>query len=77
MEPRRSSEEAARRQDLALVLPVCGVLALLPPLLNLFTRHILLWDMPIEVIYLFSVWIALILGAVLFSRRVAPGTGGE
>lgn len=73
MPPRNQAREEARRRDLALVLPSLGVLVLLPPLLNLFTRRVLLWEIPLEVIYLFTVWALLIAGAAVFSHRVRPG----
>ena len=70
---RTEQREEARRRDLALVLPGLGLLMLLPPLMNLFTRRVLLWEIPLEVIYLFTVWALLIVGAAVFSHRVRPG----
>ncbi|RRH72792.1 hypothetical protein [Falsigemmobacter faecalis] len=73
MPQRSQTQEEARRRDLALVLPALGVLLLLPPLLNLFTRRVLVWEIPLEVIYLFTVWALLIVGAAVYSRRVRAG----
>lgn len=69
-------EQAARRHDVALVLTGTGVLLLMPPFLNLFARRLLLWEIPLEVLYLFTIWAGLILAAFLFSRRSAPPRDG-
>ena len=63
-----------RARDLAIVLPVCGILALMPPFVGLFARaDIVVGGMPLVVVYLFGMWLALILAAMLVSRRL----GGE
>lgn len=64
--------EAARRRDAAAVLPLFGVLLLLPPFVNLFTREARLFGIPLEVVYLFGIWTALVLGALAMSRRLTP-----
>lgn len=78
MEPprRRRPEDSERRKDTAFVLPVFGVLLLLPPLLNLFTREALVFGLPLEAVYLFAVWLALVVGAFLLSRRGGPTDTG-
>lgn len=72
-----------RRRDAAFVLPAFGTLLLLPPFLNLFNRGLLLFGIPLEALYLFGVWLALILGAFAMTRRrpdtaedPAPGDDG-
>ena len=58
-----------RRRDAAFVLPAIGTLVLLPPFLNLFNRGLLIFGIPLEAVYLFTVWLALILGAFVMTRR--------
>lgn len=72
-----------RRRDAAFVLPAFGTLLLLPPFLNLFNRGLLVFGIPLEAVYLFGVWLALILGAFAMTRRrtgaaedPAPGDDG-
>lgn len=72
-----------RRRDAAFVLPAFGTLLLLPPFLNLFNRGLLVFGIPLEAVYLFTVWLALILGAFAMTRRrpdtaedPAPGDDG-
>lgn len=61
----------SRREDGALLLPFFGTVALLPPALNLFVRGELTFGVPLILSYLFAVWVALILGAVLLSRSAS------
>lgn len=71
-------DEGARRRDAAFVLPLFGVILLLPPFINLFLVDWMPWGIPLEVIYLFAVWIGLVLGAWLLSRGLDPqGKGRE
>lgn len=65
-----------RRRDAAFVLPAFGTLLLLPPFLNLFNRGLLVFGIPLEAVYLFGVWLALILGAFAMTRR-RPDTGED
>lgn len=69
-------EDHARRRDAAFVLPFFGVLLLLPPFLNLFTRERLLWGVPLEVLYIFGVWLGLVAGAAILSRRMPRQDAG-
>lgn len=71
MRPLRTRPDpGSRRRDAGFFLPVAGVLLLLPPFINLFTHPRLIWGIPLEVVYLFGVWLALILGAFALSRVV-------
>lgn len=67
--PPRARPEDGGRRDAAFVLPLFGALLLAPPFLNLFAKRILLWGLPLEAVYLFGVWLALVLGALALSRR--------
>lgn len=62
-------EERAEREDIALLVPFFGVVLLMPPLLNLFGGLLSPLGVPVEVLYLFGVWLLVIVGAVLLSRR--------
>lgn len=69
-------EESSRRRDAALVLTAFGTLLLLPPVLNLFNRGLLVFGIPLEAVYLFAVWLALVIGAFAMARRPpAPRSG--
>ncbi len=50
------------------MIPVFAALLLMPPFLNLFAIRRLLFGVPLEVVYLFSIWAALVLCAVTLSR---------
>ena len=60
-------------RDRALVLPLVGGLLLLSPLAGIFQLDVKLFGVPFTLIYLFTVWAALILGAVSLSRRLRDG----
>lgn len=65
-----ASDNEKRRDDAILLLPLFGAVFLLPVFINLFNHHSLLFGLPLEVIYLLSVWFALVLGAFILSRRL-------
>lgn len=52
------------------MIPAFALLLMLPPLLNLFRVERLLLGMPLEVVYLFAIWTALVAGAALLSRAM-------
>ncbi len=63
-------EQNRDREELAFLLPFFGTLLVLPPLVNLFVgRQLLVLGVPLDTLYLFSVWLALVIGAMLLSRR--------
>lgn len=61
-------EQRSRREDAAILLPFFGFVLLMPPVLNLFGIRGLFFGAPPMLVYLFSAWLALIVGAVLLSR---------
>ncbi|WP_156460204.1 hypothetical protein [Mesorhizobium sp. Root157] len=61
--------EQAGREDVAVLVPFFGIVLLMPPLLNLFEGLRAPFGVPLEVLYLFGVWLLVIAGAVLLSRR--------
>lgn len=65
-----SITEIRKREHTALMVPIVGALLILPPLLTLFTAPYRIFGAPLETIYLFTVWIAMIVGGVLASRHM-------
>ncbi len=60
-----------RARDLAILLPVLGTVLLVPPLVGLFARgDARIVGVPLVVLYLFGLWLALIVGALLLTRRL-------
>ncbi len=69
--PRPAREEDVRRRaEAVLVIQAIGALLLLPPLINLFNTRTLLFGVPLEVLYLFVVWLLLIGCSVIISLRM-------
>lgn len=52
----------------ALFFTAFGALAYLPPLVLLFRLDIRVMGVPIETVYVFTLWMALVAGARWFSR---------
>jgi hypothetical protein len=71
--PRRESRP--RSEEAAILLPFFGIVLLMPPIVNLFVAKEMFFGVPPVLVYLFAVWLALILGAVLVSLA-APFRGG-
>jgi Kef-type K+ transport system membrane component KefB len=59
-------------ESAALFLTIAGALLIMPPLAVVFQVHRRFLGVPAEVIYLFLVWAALILGAWWLGRRLLP-----
>lgn len=66
---RPSLDDHVKREDVAFLFPFFGIVVLVPPIVNLFVVERLVFGMPLEVVYLFTVWVALILGAIILARR--------
>ena len=62
--------ETRRREQAAFMLPIAGALLIVPPLLTLFSGPYRIFGAPLDTVYLFTVWVLLIRGAVLVSRRM-------
>ena len=62
----------ARRKarDRALILPLVGLLLLMPPLAGIFQLEARIAGVPFTAIYLFVIWGALIAGAALLSGHL-------
>lgn len=59
-----------KAQDRALLLPLVGLLLLIPPIANLFQLDVRFAGVPFTALYLFFVWAALIAGAAALSPRL-------
>lgn len=78
---RRADESVARQKacDGAAVLPLAGVVLMMPPVASGFAVEGAVLGVPVAVLYVFTVWAGLILGAFALSRRLvaeqpAPGS---
>ncbi len=61
-----------RIRDLALTAPIAGGLALAPPIITLFNGPADTVTVPGAVIYVFSVWAALVGVALVLSHKLSP-----
>ena len=58
-------------RDWALILPLLGLFFLAPPIAGMVPADGLIAGLPAPVVYVFSVWALLILGAALLARWIA------
>lgn len=65
---RQIRRRKAREQAIALL--AIGLFALLPPLAGLFELDRRIFGLPFTLVYLFTVWAALIVGAAVVARRL-------
>lgn len=65
--------QSPRLRDAAVVLPLLGLFAWMPPVIGLFTASGRVLGIPLIVAWLFGVWLALIVAALWFARRLDPG----
>lgn len=74
MRSKQSDGEGFR--DLAVMLPIVVVLLLMPPLIRIFAAPATLGGIPLIIVYIFAVWAAAILVAIVVARRApqVPGT---
>ncbi len=64
-----------RLRDVAVLLPLLGLFAWMPPIIGLFSGNAHFFGVPVIVAWLFGVWVVLIASALALSRRL--GTGDE
>lgn len=57
-------------ENAALVVPVFGAVLMVPPLISVFDVPVTIFGAPLETVYLFAVWVALIGITALLSRRM-------
>ncbi len=77
MPERRPWREAdGKRQDLSVIIPAFGVVLLMPLLVNLFIVRVRVFGVPLEIVYLFGVWLFLVGAAVALARLLPPAGSG-
>jgi hypothetical protein len=59
-----------RYRELAVVLPLGGVILFMPPYLRVFSRHDFLFGIPVMHLYIFGAWLFGILLTALLARRL-------
>lgn len=69
----RQQASPVRARDRSIALVILGTILLTPPLGRIFQIDAKLWGMPAVLIYLFTVWILLILGARALSGPLSRG----
>ena len=62
---------SARLHDVAVLVPLLGLLLLMPPFITVFAVDLRPFGIPLLALYLFGVWAALIVAAALLARRVS------
>ncbi len=61
--PRDPDLTRRKFNDAGLVLPIAGTFLLMPPFIRVFVTDTYFGGIPVIIVYLFSVWFALILAA--------------
>jgi hypothetical protein len=64
--------DRGKLESAALLLTIAGVLLIMPPLVQLFQWQTRFFGVPIEVIYLFLIWAAMVIGARGLAQRMPP-----
>ena len=62
-----------KARDRALILPLAGLILLIPPVAWAFHLDARIAGVPFTLVYLFAVWALLIAGAAALSRRLRDG----
>lgn len=62
-----------KTRDRALILPLVGLILLMPPFASIFRIDGTVGGVPITLVYVFAVWVVLIAGAATLSRRLRAG----
>ena len=62
-----------KARDRALILPLAGLILLIPPVAGVFHIEAKIAGVPFTLVYLFAVWALLIAGAAALSRRLRDG----
>lgn len=59
-----------RIRNAAVLLPILGIVLVMPPAITLFVANLPVAGIPLIVVYVFGVWLALIAAAAFLSRRL-------
>ncbi len=57
-------------ENSAFVIAIFGAVLLLPPLITVFNVKLLIFGIPLIIIYLFTVWIMLIIATFFLSKHL-------
>jgi hypothetical protein len=76
-EPAEKPLRDQKSRDRALILPLVGVILLLPPVGGIFVLEGTVAGLPATLAYVFGVWALLIAGAAALARRLRDSTGRE
>jgi putative effector of murein hydrolase LrgA (UPF0299 family) len=68
---KKRSADPARVHDAARLLPILGVVLLMPPVVALFVSDARVGGVPLIVVYVFGTWLALIACAAWRARALA------
>ena len=66
-----------KTRDRAALLPIIGLLLLIPPLADVFQLDARIGGIPVTALYLFAVWGLLIVGAAVLSRKLRITESGD
>lgn len=66
-----------KTRDRAALLPIIGLLLLIPPIADVFQLDARIGGIPVTALYLFAVWGLLIAGAALLSRKLRSADSGD
>jgi len=66
---------ARKTRDRALILPLVGLILLVPPVAAVFQIGAKIGGIPVMLVYIFAVWAALIAGAAVLSRQLRLDAG--
>ena len=58
-----------RFRDLAILLPLLGIILLVTPVVSLFTQSGSVFGLPAPIVYVFGIWAGLIVLAFALARR--------
>ena len=64
-------------RDHAFLLPVIGLIFLIPPVADIFQLDIRITGIPFTALYLFTLWALLIIGAWLLARKLRAEAEAE
>jgi hypothetical protein len=71
----RAALDRRRRRDIAIALPVAGLVLFASPLLDLMARGGSLGGIPLAALYVFGGWFALIWATAQIARRLLDDAG--
>ena len=69
--PHERQPDRDRTRYAAKVLPFAAIVLLMPPMLGVFAAPIAPAGVPLIIVYVFTVWAAVVIGAFLLARRLS------